>query len=292
MSYFLSQPYFVIPVFGICVFVFVYFLLDRILVYLYQKNKERCEVIFDLLEKMFVQVDETRIRLILFLMSFGLGGVIFLLLWPKIVAGLLVGAIVTALGWSFPKMAITQLWNKRCTRLTNQMVDGLTIMSNGIKSGLSVTQSMERVVENIQGPLSQEFGLVLNKIRLGLSVEDALNEFGERIPKQDVQMFVIAINILKETGGNLGETFSVMTSTIRDRQKVEKKIDAMTAQGVIQGVIITFAPFGLLMVLLLVSPEFVMPLFTRPLGWVLLFIMLCLQVIGGIIMKKIVTIKV
>ena len=131
-------------------------------------------------------------------------------------------------------------------QLTDQMVDGMTIMANGIKAGQSLTQSMERVTENMSGPLSQEFGLVLNKIRLGMSVEEALNEFGERIPRQDVQMFVTSVNILKETGGNLAETFQTIVTTVRERQKVEKKIEALTAQGTMQAVIITLVPFLLL----------------------------------------------
>jgi tight adherence protein B len=151
---------------------------------------------------------------------------------------------------------------------------------------------MERVTENITGPLAQEFSLVLNKVRLGMSVEEALNEFGERIPRQDVQMFVTAVNILKETGGNLAETFQTIVTTVRERQKVEKKIEALTAQGTMQAIIITLVPLLLLGIFLILDPNYVMPLFTKPLGWVCLALMLTLQVIGLFVMKKIVTIKV
>jgi tight adherence protein B len=172
------------------------------------------------------------------------------------------------------------------------MVDGLTIMSNGVKAGLSITQSMERVVVNMSGPLSQEFSLALNKIRLGMALEEALNEFGDRIPRQDVQMFVTAVNILKETGGNLAETFQTIVLTVRERQKIEKKIQALTAQGTMQAVIITLVPLVLLGIFMVVDPNYVKPLLTRPLGWFVLMVMVGLQVIGGVMMKKIVTIKV
>src|SRR5205823_11878121 len=135
--------------------------------------------------------------------SFGLGLLLFFAVWPHYGLGLVLGSMFCYMGFLAPKAIMTQLFERRCTRLCDQMVDGMTIMANGIKAGQSLTQSMERVVENITGPLSQEFSLVLNKVRLGMSVEDALNEFGERIPRQDVQMFVTAVNILKETGGNL-----------------------------------------------------------------------------------------
>ena len=125
-----------------------------------------------------------------------------------------------------------------------------------------------------------------------MTVEDALNDFGERIPRPDVQMFVTSVNILKETGGNLAETFQTIEGTIRDRQKVEKKIEAMTAQGIMQGIIITLVPFFLLLVFVVIDPNYIKPLFTKPLGWFALFLMLSLQIIGGVMIKKVVTIKV
>ena len=125
-----------------------------------------------------------------------------------------------------------------------------------------------------------------------MSVEDALNEFGERIPRQDVQMFVTAVVILKETGGNMAETFQTIVSTVRERQKVEKKIEAMTAQGNMQAIIVTLVPLLLLGVFLALDPNYVMPLFTRPLGWFCLALIVSLQIIGLVVMKKIVTIKV
>jgi tight adherence protein B len=165
-------------------------------------------------------------------------------------------------------------------------------MANGVKSGLSVTQSMERVVENLGHPISQEFSLVLSQIRLGRSVEEALIAMGERVPRPDVQMLVTSINILKETGGNLAETFATICMTIRERQKIEKKIQAMTAQGLMQGIIITLVPIALLIVFSLVNPGYIKPLFNTTFGLILLFLMFTLQIIGGVTIRKIVKIKV
>ena len=244
------------------------------------------------MDMMFVEADKRKVTILMFMLSFGLGALVFLVFWPSLLPGIIFGGAVTVAGWSIPKNVMKALWEKRCNRFVDQMVDGLTIMSNGVKSGLGLAQSMERVVSNMAGPIAQEFSLVLNKIRLGMSIEDALNELGDRIPRQDVQMFVTAVNILKETGGNLAETFSTIVTTIRERQKVEKKIQAMTAQGLMQAVIITLVPFVLLIIFLVIDPNYVKPLFSTPLGLVALAIMLTLQVIGGVMMKKIVTIKV
>lgn len=292
MSFIFGNDLIVTVLFGLAVFTLFYLKSDQVISVIHKRSLGNREEVIRLLDMMFVDVNKKQITWLMFLLSFGLGLLTFLLLWPNLILGVVFGGVVTLLGWSIPKIAIRGLWEKRCTRFTDQMVDGLTIMSNGVKSGLSITQSMERVVANMSGPIAQEYSMVLNKIRLGMSVEDALNEMGDRIPKPDVQMFVTAINILKETGGNLAETFSTIVITIRERQKVEKKIQAMTAQGLMQAVIITLVPFVLLILFLVIDPQYVKPLFSTTLGWIALAIMLTLQVIGGVMMKKIVTIKV
>lgn len=292
MSIIFGNDLIVILLFGAAVFVFSYLMSDRIIAKIHDRSIGSREEVLRLMDMMFVETDRRKVTILMFLLSFGLGSLVFLVFWPSIIIGLVFGLAVTFVGWSIPKNVMQGLWEKRCNRFVDQMVDGLTIMANGVKSGLGLTQSMERVVSNLSGPIAQEFSLVLNKIRLGMSVEDALNELGDRIPRQDVQMFVTAVNILKETGGNLAETFSTIVITIRERQKVEKKIQAMTAQGLMQAVIITLVPFVLLIIFLVIDPNYVKPLFTTPLGVVALIIMLGLQVIGGVTMKKIVTIKV
>lgn len=278
--------------FGAAVFTLAYLHSEKIIQFFYRKTLGQREDLYLLLDKLYVETDRKKITISIFLLSFGLGLLFFLALWPNIFIGTVVGTAICLLGWSTPKIFLTNMWEKRCSRIVDQMVDGMTIMANGVKSGLSITQSMERVTANMNGPLAQEFTLILNQIRLGRSVEEALNEFGDRIPRADVQMFVTSVNILKETGGNLAETFTTIVTTIRERQKIEKKIDAMTSQGTMQAIIVTLTPFALLVLFLIIDPTFVMPLFTRPLGWFALMMMVGLQVIGGLMMKKIVTIKV
>lgn len=292
MSFIIANDVILIPLFGITVFIFSYFSSDRIIDYLQRKSLGSREEVLSLMDRMFIDTDRKRVTYAMLAGSFGVGLLAFLLVWPHFGLGVTLFCVLTYIGWLAPRTIMIYLWERRCGALVNQMVDGMTIMSNGIKAGQSLTQTMERVVENIHGPLAQEFSLVLNKVRLGMSVEEALNEFGERVPRQDVQMFVTSVNILKETGGNLAETFQTITTTVRERQKVEKKIEALTAQGTMQAVIITLVPLLLLVIFLVIDPNYVRPLFVTPLGWVALAIMLTLQIIGLIVMKKIVTIKV
>lgn len=288
----LGNPWIAYPAFSSMISVIVFMWYDRVVAYLSRRSLGQREEVIRLLELMFVEVDRKRVTLLMVMVSFGLGALWFLILWPRATLGLLIGGVVTVSMWSVPLIFVKAQWQKRCNRFVEQMVDGLTIMANGIKAGLSITQSMERVSDNLPNPISQEFNLVLSQIRLGRSVEEALIDLGERIPKPDVQMFVTAINILKETGGNLAETFSTIVVVIRERQKVERKIEAMTAQGIMQGIMVSMIPFLILALFYFTDPSYLAPMFNTTLGIIMLIIMLGLQIMGGIAIRKVVTIKV
>lgn len=287
-----ANAWVLIPLVGICVAVILYQWESRLTSWLSAKSIGQRDEMFRRLDAMFVEIDKKKITMLIYLLSFGLGGVCLLLMWPNVLIGLTMGVIIGILGWNVPLLYVKQQQEKRASMFVDQMVDGLTIMANGIKAGLSITQAMERVVDNLGEPIGQEFGLVLSQIRIGRSVEEALVELAFRIPRPDVQMFVTAINILKETGGNMGETFETIVTTIRERQKIEKKIQAMTTQGMMQGLIITSIPFVILMGFAILDPSYVKPLFTDPKGIGLLFLMITLQVIGGLMIRSIVSIKV
>jgi tight adherence protein B len=292
MSFILGNDFFVIPLFGIAVFIVSYLNADRVLKFLEKRTIGQREELFRLLDKLYVDGDRKKITYTVYLMSFGLGFLLFLLLWPNVFFGLVLGIGVSILGWSLPQKYLNRVWEKRCDRIVDQMIDGMTIMTNGVRSGLAVNQCMERVVLNMTGPLPQEFNLILNQMRLGRSLNEALLEFAERIPRQDVQMFVTGVVILSETGGKLGETFATISETIRERQKIEKKIDAMTSQGRMQATLMMLMPTAILVLFAIVDPPFIKPLFSSVLGYMALLFMIGLQAMGGFIMKKIVTIKV
>ncbi len=274
------------------IFFVVYFWADKVLVKLYAKSTSKRSNVLMYMKLLGMPVDEKKITRMLLLSSVGFGFLFFILAWPNIPVGLFLGVSAGIAGLQLPPLIFKSLYEKRCSQFVDQMVDALTIMANGIKSGTNPQQSMQRVVEIMGNPISSEFGQVITQTQFGQSFEEALSDLATRIPRPDVQMFVTAVNILKETGGNMAETFQTIVSTIRERQKLEKKISAMTAQGVMQGIIVTSIPFILGAVFYAVDPKFIQPMFDTTLGLVLLVVMLTLQVIGGMMIKKIVTIKV
>lgn len=289
---FLFNEWVMIPLFGICVFICVILWADKTINWLHKRSLGQRDDVIKLLRLMGMDVSEKKITILILLMSFGVGSLVFLAFWPSVFMGFFFGASVTIAGWQLPLLIVRTIYEKRCTQFVDQMVDGLTIMANGIKAGSNPQESMKRVVEIMGNPISQELSQVLYQMQVGDSFESALNDLGARIPRPDVQMFVTAINILKETGGNLAETFQTIVMVIRERQKVEKKIQALTAQGLMQGIIVTMIPFILMGVFLIIDPNFIKPMFNTTLGLVLLVVMLALQIIGGVVIKKIVTIKV
>ena len=287
-----GHEWLVFPLFGLSVFIAVYMWADKIFLKLYGKSIGKKSQVMMHMKLLGMEVDEKKVVRILLLSSFGVGFLFFLIAWPNVIAGLFLGTTSAIAGFQLVPIVYKTLYERRCTQFTDQMVDALTIMANGIKSGSNPQQSMARVVEIMANPIKAEFAQVMTQVQFGQSFEEALNDLGERIPRPDVQMFVTAINILKETGGNLAETFQTIVSTIRERQKLEKKISAMTAQGIMQGIIVSCIPFILGGVFFAVDPSYMKPMFNTTLGIILLAVMLGMQIIGGVVIRKIVTIKV
>lgn len=233
--------------------------------------------------------EKLKVRTIIFLSVAVAINFIFVPLWPlKFVT--LVPAIF--IGFHFQKYFVSWQFKRRQRAFESQFVDGLTLIANAIKSGLSLQQSFEMASHEMQKPFGEEFSHLLAEIKIGVALTDALKKMEARVGSKDLSIVVQAICILRETGGNLIETFQKITSTIRERQKIHGKIRVLTTQGMVQGIIILCMPFALSVLLYFMVPDFIMPLFTKPLGIILIFIALILQTIGAILMKKIVMIKV
>lgn len=245
-----------------------------------------------LLDLMFYDISPGKLLRFYTLYLCSLFAVGIFLLWPSIGGGLFFGALLVLVGWHLPTIVIHALHLRRIKKFVIQMVDGLSLMSNAMRSGLNVPQAMSIVTEELPNPISQEFALVLSQNKLGVTLEEAMTNLSMRMPNDDIEMFTTSVNILKETGGNLAETFDTISQTVRDRIKVESKIAAMTAQGVLQGIIVVLMPFALGGILYLIEPERIQPMFTTIPGWVMLTIMMALQAVGGYTIWKIVQVRV
>lgn len=257
-----------------------------------KKGQTQVDQMAEKLDLMFYEVTPQKIA------QFYAGYLVFLFLLgaylalPNIGAGFVFGMLFVWVGWSLPLRFIQILFNRRVKKFVLQMVDGLSLMSNGLRSGLNVPQALSIVQSELPNPISQEFGLILSQNKLGTTLEDAMGNLSKRMPHDDIEMFTTSVNILKETGGNLAETFDTIAYTIRERIKIESKIAAMVSQGVMQGIIVVLMPFALGAILYQIDPERIRPMFTTVPGWIMLFVMMSLQFLGGWTIWKIVQIKV
>lgn len=219
-----------------------------------------------------------------------------------IVAGLVLGdglagrAIAMSLlglaGYFGPSLFVRYLRYRRLEAVDGQLVDTLILMSNGLKAGLSLQQALELVVREMSQPISDEFGRVIKEIHLGRLTDDALRRLRERVPLEDVGIAVEAILTLRETGGNLSETFQVIAQTITERKKVQGKIKSMTAQGMSQGVLVCMMPPGMLLIFSIIDSSFIAPLFTTALGLIMLVVVALLDVVGLWLMFQLVKVDV
>lgn len=289
---FLTSDWFVMSFSVASVFFFVYSWNEKAIEWLKQRSLGQREEVLKLMKQMHMQTDEKKVTQLMLASSFGLGFLVFLLVMPNFFTALIFGSIVTIAGWSLPTMYVKSLYEKRCNLFVVQLVDALTLMAAGLRAGLSVQQSMERVRTNLSGPVSQEFGEVLHLMALGASQEQAFNQLQERIPRPDVIMLVTTVNMLSQSGGNMSEIFQTIVETIRERQKIERKIESLTANAKYQGLIISFVPAIMFVVFTAADPSFAQKMLGTLPGLIATFVIVTLQIIGGLMIKKIAKIEV
>ena len=191
------------------------------------------------------------------------------------------------------KTAYARWLNARYVRkFDEQLTDALGTMSNALRAGFSISQAFESVAEADLHPISDEFALLLQQMRVGMSFDDALASMEKRVSSDDFSLVVTAIDIARKTGGNLTEIFDSISNTIRGRMRVERKVRTLTAQGRLQGLIVSLMPLILCIIMTMMKPNLMIPFLTSLNGIVCLLIASVMVFVGWFIIRKIVTIKV
>lgn len=196
------------------------------------------------------------------------------------IAGALVALFV-------PRMLLAHMRKQRLRKFEEQLPDAFTLLSGSLQSGASLNMALENVVEQSPTPLSQEFGLLIKNIRLGVTLEDALLKLEKRIPLPSFIMASSAIRISREVGGNLVETINMMAAMLRRKQTMEGKIDSLTAQGRAQGTFMALLPVFLTGILTLIEPEAMSQLYTTRNGLAVLAVMVVMEVLGFMSIRRI-----
>jgi tight adherence protein B len=235
---------------------------------------------------MFLFIDPRQMLMLNIASMLLLGMMSFILVNP------LMGVILAILGFFLPMMLVKHYRQRRIKKFNVQLVEALQAMANAFKAGLTFPQAIEHVAREAEAPLGQEFGLFVKEIKLGVPLEEGLVNMARRVGSDDLELVVVSTNISRQLGGNMAEMFETISVTIRERFRLEGKIDALTSQGKLQGWIVAAMPLLLGIVLNIMRPDLMGPMLNDTFGWVLVGMIFIMELLGMFFIRKIVNIDV
>jgi len=200
--------------------------------------------------------------------------------------------VVALIAFALPGFFIKRMKKKRLAKFNRQLVDVLVQMANAFKAGLSFPQAMESIAIESVPPLQLEFNLAIKELKLGVSVDEALVNMANRVKSDDLELVVVSTNIARKMGGNMAEMYDIISATIRERFRLEGKIDALVSQGKMQGWVVGLMPLVLFMILGKMRPDLMDPMMESWFGIIVVLIIMVLETLGGLMIKKIVNIDV
>ena len=191
-----------------------------------------------------------------------------------------------------PEFIAVRLRARRAAKVRAELPDALDMVSNSLSAGLTLPQALLRNLSHFPPLVSEEFARILYDTRLGYSIGAAFDNFAGRLPIPDVQMVVIASKIGVAHGGNLAESYRMLSTLLRDNMAFESELRAMTTEGRMQAIVMSALPMVMIVLLGLVKRDLVSPLFTTAAGWGTLALLLTMQMLAYFWIRKIVDIKV
>jgi len=230
---------------------------------------------------------DPRQMLILNISSMCLSGILSWIFFNPIVA-----VAMTIFGFFLPMLLVKYYRKRRIMKFNTQLVDALQAMANAFKAGLTFPQAIEYVSKDAYPPLQQEFGLFVKEVKLGVPLEEALINMSKRVGSDDLELVVVSTNIARQLGGNMAEMFETISTTIRERFRLEGKIDALTSQGKLQGWVVASMPGVLGLVLNYMRPDLMEPMMDHMFGWILVLVIMVMEALGVLIIRRIVNIDV
>jgi tight adherence protein B len=218
------------------------------------------------------------------MVAFFLGG--------KLLPSALIGAVMGAF---VPRLYVKRQQGRRLRRFNDQLPDMLNLVVNGLRAGFSTMQALESVSKEMPPPICDEFRRVVQEMQLGIPMERAMNNLYRRIPSEDLDFVITAINVQREVGGNLAEILDIISFTIRERIRIKGEIRVLTSQVMYSGRILALMPVGLLLILWFLNRDYMMTFFVpanRLCGMIALGTAGLMIGIGYLVMSKIANIEV
>ena len=209
------------------------------------------------------------------------------------VAWYFVGGVKIKAGWQNGESPLAKwLDRRRREKFNMQLPEALATMSNALRAGFSISQAFESVVETGDKPMCEEFAILQQQLKIGMSFDDALESMSERVGSDDLTLVTTAIQISRKTGGNVTEIFDKISNTIRGRLKIERKVKTLTAQGRFQGLIVSVMPILLGIGMTAIKPDMMIPFLCSWVGLGAIVGVFVLIALGWLMIRKIIKIDV
>lgn len=211
---------------------------------------------------------------------------------------LLIGLGGGAIGLFIPRFYVRNQQSRRLIRFNEQLSDMLNLMVNGLRAGYSTMQAMEAVSKELPPPICDEFRRVVQEMQLGVPMQQALDNLLRRIPSEDLDLVVTAVNVQREVGGNLAEILDTISYTIRERVRIKGEIRVLTTQVVYSGRFLSLMPMIVMAILFVLNRDYMMEFFnpannaSLPCGYIALVCVAILIIVGYVVMNKIADIEI
>lgn len=251
------------------------------------QSSQRIKKTSNHLGQMFIKMPLSTLVYITFLSPFILGIIGFL-----ISDSFLVALICVGFGVILPGLFIKNFQKRRLKKFESQLVDGLTSLSSSLRGGLSFLQAVEVLVEELPPPISQEFSLILIENKLGVPLDKSLQKLTLRMNSEALSLTIRAVLIARQSGGDLTVVFSQIVNTIKERNKLERRINTLTSQGKMQGMLMGFLPIIFAVVVSATNPSLVQTMLEEPAGQVMLIYALISEIIGVVLIRRVCRIEI
>ncbi len=207
-------------------------------------------------------------------------------------ANLVFPALLTPLGWMAPWFVLQRRQQRRNQAFHEQMADTMQMLAGSLRAGYGLMQGIDNVATEGQAPTSTEFGRVLTEVRLGVPIEDALAAMAERVGSEDFRWVTVAITIQRKVGGNLAELLDTVARTLREREAVRRQVRVLSAEGRLSAWVLIALPVFFALYLTITQPDYLAPLFSSLIGWLLVLTAFVLMGIGIVWIRRVVRIDV
>lgn len=209
-----------------------------------------------------------------------------------VTSNFLISIAAIAAGAVLPLLYLKIMKKRRQDLFGVQLGDALMLISNGLRAGFSFEQVLETVSKELPDPISSEFSRVTRELKMGMTLESSLTSMTERMENTDLRLLTSAVLIQRQVGGNLADILDTISVTIQDRIRIKNNIKALSAQGRISGLIVGAIPIVLFLALSTINPEYMQMFYESLLGKIMLVVAVIMEVVGFIVIRKMIKIDV